>query len=56
MGVIGTIDKLQYTVKDLPHSTSVAIQVAGVTAAGEGDKSTPIMCSTLNLSQYTFPT
>ena len=49
VGVVG-VDKLSYTVKDLPHSTSIPIQVAPVTAAGEGEKSVPIMCSTLNLS------
>ncbi|XP_063685308.1 uncharacterized protein LOC134819322 isoform X3 [Bolinopsis microptera] len=51
VGVVG-IDKLCYVVKDLPHSTSIPIQVAPVTAAGEGEKSIPIMCSTLNLSDY----
>ena len=49
VGVVGA-DKLSHTVKDLPHSTSIPIQVAPVTAAGEGEKSVPIMCSTLNLS------
>ena len=51
VGVVG-VDKLSYTVKDLPHSTSIPIQVAPVTAAGEGENSVPIMCSTLNLSEF----
>ena len=45
------LEKTAFVVKDLPHSTSVAVQVAGVTSAGEGEKSAPIMCSTLNLSK-----
>ena len=49
------LEKTAFVVKDLPHSTSVAVQVAGVTSAGEGEKSAPIMCSTLNLSKKHSP-
>ena len=49
--MVGT-DKQSYTIRDQPHSKSLVVQIAATTKAGEGEKSTPITCSTLNLSDF----